>query len=291
MKTRKMLARLAVASMAVASVFGATVAAGAGAHFTKQGAADPRGRVDIANISGSVEIMTWDRPEFAVDAQLEEGVERVDVTSRDGTTQIHVVLKKNPRKTGADLKVSVPSGSRIEVSTVSASIVQRGRFTSSQLRAVSGSVKVEGAGEELEVRSISGSVEIDGGGTIAHTQTESVSGSIMARDVIGEFLAQTTSGSVGVSMPGAQRVRVRSVSGRAAIEATLAPMARVEVESISGSADARLRAEQGFSYDLSSFGASVNNCFAAGQKTGSVGAASGTVRMRTHSGSITLCDK
>jgi hypothetical protein len=286
MKIAHVLARMAVASVAVASV-----AAGAGTDFTQQGAADPRGRVDIANFYGSVEVTTWDRPEFALDAQLEEDVERVDVTSRDGTTWIHVLLKKNPRKRSANLKVSVPFGSRIEVSTVSASIVQRGRFTSSQLRAVSGSVKVEGAGEELEVRSISGSVEIDGGGTTGRTLTESVSGSIRARDVIGEFQAQTTSGSIGVSMPSAQRVRVRSVTGRADIEATLVPMARVEVESVSGSADARLRAEQGFSYDLSSYSGSVNNCFTGGQETGSVGAASGNVRMRTHSASITLCDK
>jgi hypothetical protein len=286
MKISHVLAKMAFASMAVASM-----AAGAGADFTQQGAADPRGRIEIANISGSVEITTWDRPEFAVDAQLEEGVERVDVASRDGTTRIHVVLKKNPRKSGANLKVRVPFGSRIEVSTVSASIVQRGRFTSSQLRAVSGSVKVEGAGEELEVRSISGSVEIAGGGTTGRTQTESVSGSIRARDVIGEFQAQTTSGSVEVSMPSAQRIRVRSVSGRAAVEATLVPMARVEVESVSGSADARLKSEQGFSYDLSSFSGSVNNCFTGGKETGSVGAASGNLRMRTHSGSITLCDK
>jgi DUF4097 and DUF4098 domain-containing protein YvlB len=120
---------------------------------------------------------------------------------------------------------------------------------------------------------------------------ESVSGSISARDVTGEFQAQTTSGSVEVSMPSAQRVRLRSVSGRAGLEATLAPMASVETESVSGSVDARLRAEQGFNYDLSTYGGSISNCFADGQKRGNVGAGSGNVRMRTHSGSVTLCDK
>lgn len=237
----------------LAFMAGSSVAAGADTEFTKQGSADPRGRVDIANVSGSVDITTWDRPEFAVNAKLQDGVERVDITSRDGTTQIRVVLKKGKRNLDADLKISVPAGSRIEASGVSASIAQHGNFTSSFLLSVSGSVKVEGAGEELEVRSVSGSVE--------------------------------------VSMPSAQRVRLRSVSGRTAIAATLAPMATVELETVTGSVDARLRGDQGFRFELSSFGGLVDNCFAAGQKYGNVGAGSGNVRLRTHSGSVTLCDK
>lgn len=277
--------------LALALLSVATLASGAGS-FNRQGAADPRGRVEISNLDGAVDITTWDRPEFSVEAQFGDNVDRVDVESQPGVTSIRVTPKRqSSRNGGAKLQIRVPAGSRIEATGVSASISLRGAFDRAELRTVSGNVVVEGRGEQLEVRTVSGRAEVTGTGAATRARVESVSGAVVVRQMAGDLEAQATSGKVTVSMPGAQRLRVRTVSGSADIEATLAPQAVIEAEVFSGALDARLNAPQGLRFDLSTFSGAVRNCLAEGQKTGSTGAGNGNVRLRSFSGSISFCDK
>ena len=58
--------------------------------FERQVPAQARGVVDISNVSGTVVVTGWDRPEVSVRAELDEGVERVDVSTDHGRTSIKV---------------------------------------------------------------------------------------------------------------------------------------------------------------------------------------------------------
>ena len=75
----------------------AALAAGAvhAANFQQQVAADPRGEVDVSNISGSIVISGWDRPAVSVTADLPSDTERVKVTSDHGRTSVCVVYGRS----------------------------------------------------------------------------------------------------------------------------------------------------------------------------------------------------
>src|SRR5687767_693700 len=86
-------------------------------------AADATGVVVISNVAGTIEVRGWDRNEVQVTGHYGEGVERVDVESSKGRTVIKVVLPRGNSHDGdADLEVSVPKGSNVEVTAVSADV-------------------------------------------------------------------------------------------------------------------------------------------------------------------------
>src|SRR5438477_3767486 len=84
--------------------------------FERAVPAEPRGVVDISNVSGRIEVIGWDRPEVNVRGELDEGVERVDVTSEHGRTVVKVVLPHAGHHGDAELRVKVPKESEVDVS-------------------------------------------------------------------------------------------------------------------------------------------------------------------------------
>ena len=56
--------------------------------------------VEVSNTSGMVDVSGWDRHEVSVHGDLDEGVERVDVTSEAGRTLIKVVLPEHSFRGG-----------------------------------------------------------------------------------------------------------------------------------------------------------------------------------------------
>ena len=51
---------------------------------------DARGRVDISNIKGRIEVRGWERNEVQVTGTLGKGVERLDIESSGGQVSIEV---------------------------------------------------------------------------------------------------------------------------------------------------------------------------------------------------------
>ena len=78
---------------------------------------------------------------------LGRGVERVDVDSSKGRTVIKVVLPRGSSHDGdADIEVSVPKGSSVEVSAVSADVSSHGVLGTQRLKSVSGEVTADISG-------------------------------------------------------------------------------------------------------------------------------------------------
>src|SRR5215831_12821439 len=94
-------------SAALLMLIGSTaVSASSDRDYDRTVAAQPQGVVDISNVAGRIEVRGWDRAEVSVHGELEEGVERVDVSSEGGRTIIKVVLPHNSGRHGeAQLKV------------------------------------------------------------------------------------------------------------------------------------------------------------------------------------------
>jgi len=270
--------------------------------FERQVPAGARGVVDISNVSGTVVVTGWDRPEVSVHAELDEGVERVDVSTDHGRTSIKVILPHHSGHGGdADLHVQVPKDSELTVSAVSADVTTAGVTGVQRLNAVSGNVTAELAGSDLELKTVSGDVKLKGHGQPARLHMSTVSGDVHLEHGAGDLEAGTVSGTLVVSLDSARSVRTRTTSGDVHFEGKLAPGADFDATSVSGDLNVRASAEGGYAYEISTFSGDISNCFNAtpsehGHMSGHTlqgtrGDGAGHVRLKTMSGDVQLCDR
>jgi DUF4097 and DUF4098 domain-containing protein YvlB len=267
--------------------------------------ADADGVVEISNVAGTVNVVGWDRAEVELDANYEDDVERIDVTSSDGRVRIKVVLPRTRGRSNVEgdayLTVKVPQASDLQISTVSAEIETRGVFGEQRLNSVSGDIETDIAEEDIELRTVSGDVVLRGRGKPAAVRASTVSGNLTLDRGAGELDVQTTSGDLMVELDPASDVRVRTVSGNLRLSGELGPDAQVDAETVSGELSVRFRGS-GFSYEVASFSGDINTCFrnkaeptsryGPGMRlAGKHGDGKATVRIKTMSGDVELCGR
>ncbi len=279
----------------------APLAIAADKTFDKEVAAEERGVVEVSNTSGVVEISGWDRHEVSVHGDLDEGVERVDVTSQPGRTLIKVVLPEHLHRGGeARLHIKVPKDSELHLTTVSADATVGGVNGAQRLNAVSGDVTTEIAAGNLELKTVSGDVKIKGHGQPAQLRVTTVSGDVHLEHGAGDLETTTVSGTLVVSLDTARSVHARTTSGDMHFDARMTRGASFEASTVSGDLSVRASAEGGYAYEVSTFSGDISDCF-GGQKaekgivghsmSGSRGEGAGHMRLKTMSGDVQLCDR
>lgn len=266
-------------------------------------AADANGEVVISNVSGSIDVRGWDRNEVRVTGDLGSGVERLDLETSGGRTVVKVILPRGKSHDGeADIEVSVPRNSSVEVSAVSADVSSRGVLGTQRLKSVSGEVTADIAGDESEVRSVSGDVTVRGTGKPIRLRVSSVSGNLDLTNAAGSLDVVTVSGDANVEMGDTSDVRGRTTSGSLEVRGKLTRDGRVDVEGVSGDIILRLSAPGGFSTEIESFSGDINGCLADNvERVSKYGPgkrlnirtveAGARVRAKTLSGDIDICDR
>ena len=290
----------------VAVLLPAVAAAAAAANertFDRQVPAQPRGVVEISNVSGSVEVSGWDRNEVNVHAELDSGVERVDVSSDGGRTSIKVILAHASGHGGETrLQVKIPKESELNVSAVDADVTTNAMLGVQRLSAVSGNIAAELAGADVELKTVSGDLRLKGHGLPARLHVSSVSGDVHLEHGAGELEASTVNGTLIVSFDSARAVRVRTTSGDLRIEGKLTRGATLEASTVSGDLNVRTGADGGYAYEVSSFSGDITDCFSASPERaskygpgsrleGTRGEGTGRLRLKTMSGDVQLCDR
>ncbi|HUN71794.1 MAG TPA: DUF4097 family beta strand repeat-containing protein [Steroidobacteraceae bacterium] len=297
--------RMAILTASLALAAGAARAG----TFQEQVAADPHGEVDISNISGSIEITGWDKPQVAVTADLSGDTQRVRVITGSGHTRVCVAYGSS---NGCDssgwshggepvtLEVQVPQGSQLEVSGVSADIRSHGVTGAQRLHTVSGGIDADlGSGND-EADSVSGTVTLHGSGQDGTLHAASVSGDLRVTNVAGELEARTVNGTLTAELSPARLVRLNTTSGDIELSASLASGGTVETETVSGDQKLEVAAPGGYSYEAKTFSGDIRDCF--GQRPdrseygpgnhleGTRGGGHGQVRIQSLSGDVSLCD-
>ena len=281
---------------------GATTASAASHQiFDRQVPAQPRGVVEISNVTGNIEVSGWDRTEVSVHAELVGGAEGVDVSSEGGHTSIKV---RQPALYGngpARLQVKIPKDSELDVSAVSADVGTSGVLGVQRLSTVSGKITVEIAAADVELKTVSGSVQVTGHGQPARLRASTVSADMHVEHGGGDIEAGTVNGSLIVSVDAARSVRAHTTSSAVRVEGTLARGATVEASSVSGNLTVRAGADGGFGYEVSSFSGNISDCFIVSPEhtkygpgsrlEGTRGDGAGHVRLKTMSGNVELCDR
>jgi DUF4097 and DUF4098 domain-containing protein YvlB len=239
-----------------------------------------------------------------VSARLDSDVLRVDVTSEPGRTVVRVVLPGFHFMGGgsADLKVQVPRGSRVNVSSVSAGVDVTGVQGDQHLRSVSGAISSNIEGDVAEVKTVSGDVRLKGSGKPGRLHVDTVSGDLHLEHAAGDVEAGTVSGSIEAHLDQVHSVRARTTAGSVRFEGTLLSGASLDAQTLSGQLRVRAHASDGYQYEVSTFSGHIDDCFnVAPERTsrygsgerlqGTLGQGSAHVFIKSLSGTVDLCDR
>ncbi len=261
---------------------------------------DARGRIEIENLKGRVEVRAWDRQEVTVTGTLGDGVEKFSLEGDRRNLRIEV---KYPSRSGRSeptvLLVQVPILADLEIETVSADIDVHGVAPRElSLESVSGDIVANGAPREARVESVSGDVRLTLNSRDVSVDTVSGELSLQGR-LDGEVSMESVSGNLRMDSLG-ERVRSLSaatVSGDMDLKTGLANGGEIRTESVSGDLLLRLPRDvscevsgESFSGDLSAPGAKIEREeFGPGSSFQTrYGAGKGDVRIETFSGDATL---
>jgi hypothetical protein len=291
-----------LAACGLASLVLAWTSVRAGRTIEERRSADPRGDVEISNVSGAIELVGWERAEVEVSGTVAENVERVDVTGDGAHTSIHVVSRSRGgwgSDDEAHLTVHVPAKSAVRATLVSANVKLSGTQGDLELRTVSGNVNGE-AGGKLRADTVSGNITLDahGAGTL---EVSTVSGNIELRGGGGDVTVTTVSGDAKIELGTLGRGRFKSVSGDFGVGLSLDPEAQIEGESVSGVIRMEFTSAPAADFDVQSFSGKIDSCFGptptesrygpGSRLTFTNGAGHAHVRLETKSGDVHLCYK
>lgn len=261
---------------------------------------DARGRVDISNVKGRIEVRGWERDEVKITGTLGKGVERLEVEGGGPHLSVEVRYPKGGGWGGnssgpSDLLLMVPLRADLDIESVSADVHVTGVASGElSINSVSGSVVAAAAPRKADVETVSGTATLTLNSADVDVQT--VSGNIVLRGRLnGDISTETVSGRIEVSVAGEQvrDVSASTVSGRAEINTALAPGGEISMESVSGDLLLRLPADvsaqvsgESFSGDLKATGVNIERHRGPGSSFSTrYGSGSGRVTVETFSGS------
>jgi DUF4097 and DUF4098 domain-containing protein YvlB len=191
---------------------------------------------------------------------MDDKVERLDFTCNNNIVKIKVILPDRKDKAGdADLKITVPSGSSVDVNTVTAKIHADGIRGALDLESVTGNIRASGQPYSIEVRSVTGDVVI-----LAATQAveaQSVSSNISLKGVRSRVKASTTSGNIDVGDASVSVGDLHTVSGDIRFEGSLASGAQLTIGSMSGKVEAIFPRNISGEFNVSTFSGGISNDF------------------------------
>jgi hypothetical protein len=191
---------------------------------------DPRGRIEIDNMKGRIQVRAWDRNEVRVTGTLGDGVEKLVVDGDRGNLEIRVEYPKrmgswrNDRTGPTELLLQVPLQASLDIESVSADIDVDGVAPDEiDVDTVSGNVTIAAAPRHASIESVSGDLALTLNSREA--RTESVSGDIVLKGRLdGEVHAETVSGDITIDSRGerVRRLSTGTVSGDADVRVGLA---------------------------------------------------------------------
>lgn len=213
---------------------------------------DPRGRIEIDNLKGRVEVRAWDRPFVAITGSLGAGVERLRVEGDRQVLRIEVKYPSRARNTEpTTLILQVPLRADLDIETVSADIHVHGVAPSAlSLDSVSGDITANGAPGRASVATVSGDARLTFNS--GDVEVGTVSGDlVLGGRLNGAVSVETVSGDLRVDSKGERlrRLSAATVSGDAEVTLALADNGEVGMESVSG--DIRLQVPRDLSAEVS----------------------------------------
>ena len=289
------------------------------------------GKVIIKNMSGNIEVKTWNKAQVQIDAlkvskattlaKAKENIAKVKITitEENSTLRITTEYPKGPNK---NLSVSIyytlmiPSESALNASTASGNVTcediggdlkaetASGNVAceniSGDLKAetASGNVIVSGAKNGANCSTMSGTVEVDN--VIGNVKLHSVSGNVIANTIKGNVDAETVSGSVVLTnITDANEIEASALSGKVKYEGDLASNGYYHLQTHSGRVEFIVPPRSAFDLEARTFSGSINSDFDITVRgkiqkkslSGSVNGGGAEVELKAFSGNVYIKKK
>jgi hypothetical protein len=289
------------------------------------------GKVEIRNISGDVEVKTWDRDEVKIDAlktsrasSTEKAKEnaakvKIEVTRENGVLKIGTIYPKPSIKNlnvSVDYKVMIPSQATINAKSVSGDVRLEKIGGKATADTTSGNVTVMGAENGANAETVSGDVDvadvqngvycktasgnIDAKNIAGNTDLACVSGDVTAENIRGSVEADTVSGSVRLmGISDADVVKGKTMSGNTIYRGDISPTGRYDLEAHSGTVEITIPSGSAFDLTASTFSGTIKTEFEVMMSgklskkkiSGSVNGGGADMKLKTFSGNIILKKK
>jgi DUF4097 and DUF4098 domain-containing protein YvlB len=241
----------------------------------------PNGELDVANISGdvnltrgsgqdaTVEIVKTARAQSADDAKELLRLVQVDITERGNRAEVRTrypsgdeMRTQNRRNVNVSVTytITAPVGARITARSISGNVSARDLRGELTLESTSGNVTIVNGGRVASAKTISGNVEITGTELETALDASSVSGTVVVRKSKARRLTvSTVSGNVALEDVDCGRVEMQAVSGDVQLTGALSPGGRYTLTSHSGQVRITVTGDTGFELDANSFSGSIRS--------------------------------
>ncbi len=194
---------------------------------------DPRGRIDIETVNGSIEIESWNRDEVEIVA-VKEARASTSSAARELLAETEIVIDdrngleirvERPRhgfgrrgNISVNFTLRVPSEAAIVAETTNGNVSIEGLVRSADINTTNGSVKLEEVGGDTQVITTNGSVTAMGvrGHFEGRTTNGSITAELLADSLDEDMRLTTTNGSISLSLPSdlSASIAARAGNGR-----------------------------------------------------------------------------
>ncbi len=233
------------------------------------------GKVIIGNISGNIDVKTWDRTQVQIDAlkvsraatlaKAKEDITKVEITITEENSTLRIKTEY-PKTKNRNLSVSIyytltiPENASLNATTGSGNVTCEDISGDLKANTTSGNVTATGAKNGAYLSTTSGNVEVDD--VIGDVKLHTVSGSAIANDVKGSVDADTTSGSVVLTnITDADEIEGIAMSGKVKYEGDISSSGYYHLQTHSGRVEFVVPSSAAFDLDARTFSGSINSDF------------------------------
>lgn len=243
--------------------------------FNRTEALPVDGKVSISDISGDINVKTWDKAEVQINAvkssrsssvdKAKENAAKVtiEVTRSDKAVQIKVKYPEGHNRglnVSVDFDLMIPSKASLESSTVSGDVTVEKIGGALNAGSVSGNVIVLGAGKGVDAHTVSGDVKVQDVNGDAYVKT--VSGNVEAQRVAGSVNGETVSGDVTMNgITAAKSVTAKALSGDVTYTGAIGKEGHYNFKSHSGEVTVTIPADAGFEFTAKTFSGDISSDF------------------------------
>jgi len=238
------------------------------------------GKVSLKNVSGDIEVKTWDRAEVKIEALKTSQAETMEKAKENAAkVKIEVIEEGNLLRIEADYPEVSIKGLNVSID-FDLFIPDQAAL---KIKSVSGDVTLENIGGAVETEVVS--------------SEKTVSGDITLEQLKGSLEAETVSGDIELSgVSGAKYIKAKVLSGSVTYQGSIEAASRYEMKSHSGDIEMFLPSDSAFDIEAETFSGdietdfeiSVSGKFSKKKIMGTVNGGGAVLSLSTFSGDIIL---
>jgi DUF4097 and DUF4098 domain-containing protein YvlB len=227
---------------------------------------DRGGTVELSLVAGEIEVTGTSGDRVRVNAVSERGLLRFDASR----SRVVLEVRSERGRTGETrYEVSVPTGTRVIMRSVSGELSATGVNGEVEAHTVSGDIDIADAATRAEFESVSGEVSV--ARVRGNVRGSAVSGALMIENVNGEVDVETVSGEITLANVQSRWVQAATVSGEVEFEGTIDPAGRYELGSHSGTVRLMLIGDVNATVNVETFSGSIDSDFPMTLEPGETG--------------------